>query len=343
MPTELAPSVAEDSTLPQFSVPADVRQWGARVRLADRNPIRATAMLVETILLYAGFIALGQSIDSWWGWVIAWTGLVMCMMRIDAVHHEAVHRSLYDRRWANDLIAGVAGALEGLHGPTYRCFHLTHHALTRRDHEPSDPEAFYDELLTRPFKIGPLSVQARAVYAIGLVIGGISFALQLIVGTFATLIGRPPAYVGAASLERHVRRWGWLPFALWGSVSAVAILTGHGAELVHWWVVPMVLFLAGPYTFFALPEHYDAPHNNPMVAATGSVRSIPMYRWLTLDGNFHLAHHVFPTASWWRLVDADAQLRSVTTLRYPGYLSFHREVWRDLGVSSSSGSEAQAT
>ena len=85
MPTELAPSVAEDSTLPQFAVPADVRQWGARVRLADRNAIRATAMLVETILLYGAFIVLGQSIDRWWGWVVAWIGLVMCMMRIDAV------------------------------------------------------------------------------------------------------------------------------------------------------------------------------------------------------------------------------------------------------------------
>jgi len=341
MPTELAPSVADDSTLAQFAVPADVRQWGARVRLADRNPTRATAMLVETVALYAAFIVLGQSIDTWWGWVIAWTGLVMCMMRIDAVHHEAVHRSLYERRWPNDLIAGFAGALEGLHGPTYRCFHLAHHALTRRDHEPSDPEAFYDEVLTRPLRIGPLSVRARAVYVIGLVIGGISFALQLIAGTVATLIGRPPAYVGAASLARHVRRWGWLPFALWGSVAAVAVSTGHGTELLRWWLVPMLVFLCGPYTFFALPEHYDAPHNNPMVAATGSVRSIPMYRWLTLDGNFHLAHHVFPTASWWRLVDADAQLRSVTTLRYPGYISFHREVWRDLSASSSSGSEAQ--
>ncbi len=73
------------------------------------------------------------------------------------------------------------------------------------------------------------------------------------------------------------------------------------------------------------------------------MRSIPLYRWLTLDGNFHLAHHVFPTASWWRLADADAQLRNVTTLRHRGYLEFHREVWRDLALSSSSGNEAPAT
>ncbi|HEY0521047.1 MAG TPA: fatty acid desaturase [Ilumatobacteraceae bacterium] len=347
MPTELAPSVAEDSTLPLFAVPAEIRQWGARVRVADRNPLRATAMLLESIVLYGVFIAGGEELDSWWGWIIAWVGLVVCMMRVDAIHHEAVHRSLFVRRWPNDLIATFTGALEGFHGPTYRCFHLAHHALTRRDQDLSDPEAFYDEVLTRPFSIGPVHLGARAVYLVGMLAGGVTFAVQLMIGAIGTLFGRAPAFVGAASLERHIRRWGWLPFVLWGTAICGSVLSGHSAELIRWWLVPMLVFLCGPYTFFALPEHYAAPHNDPMVTATGSVRSTPMYRWLTLDGNFHLAHHVFPTASWWRLADADAQLRSVTTLRHTGYLRFHRDVWRELAatrpVSSASDNEESAT
>jgi fatty acid desaturase len=344
MPTELAPSVAEDSTLPLFAVPAEVRQWGARVRVADRNRVRAVAMLLETAFLYGAFVVLGEVLDAWWGWTFAWVGLVICMMRIDAVHHEAVHRSLFVPRWPNDVIATVTGAVEGFHGPTYRCFHLAHHALTRRDHDLTDPEAFYDEVLTRPFSIGLIHLRARAVYVVGMLVGGISFAAQLLTGAISTACGKPPRYVAAASLERHIRRWGWLPFVLWGGVSIAAISTGHTAQLVHWWLVPMVVFLFGPYTFFALPEHYAAPHNDPMVTATGSVRSNAVYRWLTLDGNFHLAHHVFPTASWWRLAEADVQLRTVTTLRYRGYMQFHRDVWRDLGtLSSASDSEAQAT
>jgi fatty acid desaturase len=345
--TELAPTVAEDSTLPRFAVPAEVRQWGARVHVAERSVWRVTVMLIESAFFYIGFVALGQTIDRWYGWVVAWIGLVMCMMRIDAVHHEAVHRSLFVRRWANDVAAGLTGALEGLHGPTYRCFHLTHHALTRKDHEPCDPEAFYDEVLTRPLTVGPLQVRARTVYAIGVLIGGVSFAFQLIADTIMTFVGRPPTYVGAASLGRHVRRWGLVPFAFWGSITAIAVMTGHGSELVKWWVVPMLLFLCGPYMFFALPEHYAAPHNDPMITSTGSVRTMALYRWLTLDGNFHLAHHIFPNASWWRLADADAQLRQDTTLRYSGYVSFHRGVWRDLaadsGASSASGSEVLET
>ena len=342
MPTELAEPVAEDSTLPLFAVPAEIRQWGARMQLAERSVWRATAMLVETAVLYAGCIVLGQAIDRWWGWVLAWVGLVMCMMRIDAVHHEAIHRSLYRHRWVNDIIAAVSGAVEGFHGPAYRCFHLTHHAVTRRDHGLTDPEGFYDEVLTRPTSIGPVRVGRRVVYVVGHLIGGVVFALQLIGGAISTFLGRPPSYVGGASLQRHVRRWGLVPFGLWGAASAATVSAGHVGELARWWLVPMFLFLCGPYTFFAVPEHYSARHNRPMVVSTGSVRSNALYRWLTLDGNLHLAHHVFPTASWWRLPDADAHLRSLTTLRYPGYLAFHRMVWHDLGARNAATNHRRA-
>ncbi|HSB88188.1 MAG TPA: fatty acid desaturase, partial [Ilumatobacteraceae bacterium] len=149
------------------------------------------------------------------------------------------------------------------------------------------------------------------------------------------------AYVRAASLERHVRRWGLLPFALWGGAIGIAIATAHVPELLRWWVVPMLVFLCGPYTFFALPEHYTAPHNASMLTTTASVRSNALYRWLTLDGNYHLAHHVFPNASWWRLGEVDGHLQDVSALRYPGYVSFYRNVWHQLSTSSGSAAPVQ--
>ncbi len=190
--------------------------------------------------------------------------------------------------------------------------------------------------------MGPVRIGARLVIVVGILIAGVTFAIQLLAGAVSTLLGRPPKYVGAASLQRHVRRWGFVPFALWAGTVALAVATGHVTELLHWWVVPALLFLCGPYTFFALPEHYSAPHNYPMVNSTGSVRSTPFYRWLTLDGNLHLAHHVFPSASWWRLGDADAQLRSITSLRYSGYVAFYRTLWSDLAPSTASDNAESA-
>ncbi len=324
--TALAPSVAEDSALPRFAIPADVRRWGVEHQVAARSHLRATVMLVETIALYAAFIAVGELVGTWWAWTIAWTGLVAVMMRLDAIHHEAVHRSLYRNRALNDVIAGVTGGLEGFHGPTYRCFHLAHHALTQ---QPGDPEDFYAELMTNPYRLGPITLPARAAYLIGLVTGGVLFAVQLMIDAISTLVGRPPAYVRTASLERHVRRWGWFPFALWIAMIAGSFVFGVADELLRWWVVPMLLFLAGPYTFFALPEHYGAERGAPMITSTGTVATNRVYRWITLDGNYHLSHHVFPTASWWWLAPADDLLRDRTELAYPGYLAFHAQVWRD--------------
>ena len=335
MPTDLAEPVAVDSTLPRFVVPRDIRRWGAEHQLADRDARRVWQMLVETALFYVALVTTGETVDRWWCWVAVWVGLAIVMMRIDAVHHEAIHRSLFRRRWPNDVVAGIAGSLEGFHAPTYRCFHLSHHALTRRDDRLADPEGFYDEILTEPHRFGPVRVGARAVLAGGLVIGGITFVAQLTINAIASLVGHPPAYVRAASLERHVHRWGLLPFALWGGAIGTAVATGHVAELLRWWVVPMLVFLCGPYTFFALPEHYTAPHNATMLTTTGSVRSNAVYRWLTLDGNFHLAHHMFPNASWWRLDEIDHELRNVSSLRYPGYLAFYRNVWRQLSSTET--------
>src|SRR3954465_10839273 len=64
--TELAPTVAEDSAPPLSAGPADVRQWGTRVRVAECSVRRVTVMLVETAVVYVGFVVLGQTIDRWY-------------------------------------------------------------------------------------------------------------------------------------------------------------------------------------------------------------------------------------------------------------------------------------
>lgn len=331
----LSPSVADDTTLPRFAIPQEARKWGANNKIAERQAGRATRMLAATIAWYAGLVLFGEAIDTWWGWTISWLGLVAVMMRIDAIHHEGVHRSLFHSRLGNDLVASVTGALEGFHAPIYRCFHLGHHALTRKSGDPSDPEDFYDVMITSPMRVGPITLPSRASYIAGNLLGGITFAVQLSLDAVKTMAGRAPGYVRTASLDRYVRRWGLLPFALWAAAVGGSIVTGHTGELLRWWVVPMVLFLAWPYTFFALSEHYGAEADGQMIVSTGSVETNALYRWITLDGNYHLAHHVFPNASWWWLRAADAELQTDRTLHHRGYLAFHRQVWADMSSKTA--------
>ena len=334
--TVLASAVAEEATLPRFGVPAEVRDWGMEHRISERDPARAVRMLLVTAIWYLAFVVGGELLSSWWGWALVWTGLVGCMMRLDGIHHEGAHRSLFESRWANDLVASVSGAMEGFHAPAYRCFHMTHHAVTRSTGDPSDPEDFWDQTITRPARFGPVTIPARVMYVGGILVGGPVFAIQLFAGAISTLVNRPPDYVRSASLQRHVRRWGLLPFVIWGLAITLAITMDHVGELLRWWLIPMAIFLVVPYTFLVVSEHYGAPRDGQMITSTGSVESNRLYRWIVLDGNYHLAHHVFPNASWWWLADADEVLRDRTPLTYSGYLRFHAMVWREMGSSNPS-------
>lgn len=325
-----ADPVADDSALPRFAVPRAVRDWGRQHNITAPAPRRAAAMLAQTALWYAASVAFAELVGTWWAWVVAWISLVGCMIRIDTIHHESVHRSLFRRRAANDLVGCVAGALEGMHAPAYRCYHLAHHAYTRQDHEPHDPERLYDIDVTHPMRLGPITVPAPVVYAAGMLSGGVVLAAELLAGGLSTMLGRPRSYVRAAALERQVRRWGLLPIALWTTATVTAVATGHVEELLRWWLVPMALYLVGPYMFLTLSDHYGAPANGPMIYSTGTVESNALCRWILLEGNHHLAHHVFPNASWWWLKAATEVIEDDRSIRYSGYLSFHRQVWRDM-------------
>jgi fatty acid desaturase len=324
----LANSVADNATLPRLNVPAHARSWARQHAISQRRPRRAALMLIETGAWSVASVAFAEVVATWWAWSIAWISLVACIMRLDAIHHEAVHRSLFHGRFANDLVATVAGGLSGLHGPAYRGYHLAHHALTRRT---GDPENLYDVTITEPRRFATITIPARVMYVVGIVSSGHVMAVQLVVYALTTMAGRPPPHVRGAALERHARRWAVVPFAFWVCLVGGAIATGHLGELVTWWIVPLLLFLSGPFAFFALAEHYGAPADEPALYSTGSVETNRLYRWLSLDGNYHLAHHVFPTASWWWLRAADQELRDDKTIHHRGYITFHRQVWADMG------------
>ena len=300
-------------------------------------------MLVVTGLIYVGLVVMGQSIDRWWGWVIAWIGLTMCMLRIDAVHHEAIHRSLYVHRFPNDLIGCFTGAIEGFHGPTYRCFHLAHHALTRRDDSLADPEGFYDETADPPAlvrspasrgseHIGRRRVDRRSVVRLATRRRARSPpARPAACVCRRRLTGTPRATLG----PRAVRSCGRVPLLQQS-------LTGH-----------TTICCAGgscrcSCSCAARTRSSPCRSTTPRRTTTRwSPRPVPcdptpFYRWLTLDGNFHLAHHVFPNV----LVVATQGCRCGTApcyqLRYRGYVAFHRIAWNNLAPSTASDSAAPA-
>ena len=331
MPTELAPTVADDSTLPLFAVPADIRQWGVRVRVADRSAVRATLMLIETAVLYAAFIVIGESIGTL-------VGLDIGLGRARHVHDA--HRCGASRGCPSQPVRATLAERR----------HRRDHRRDRR--VPWSDVPVLPPLAPRPHPARPRAVRprgvlrrtvdpavldrsacasrARTVYVIGLFIGGVSFA-RATHRRRDRHLRRSTARLRRCGVARASRATlGMVPVRTVGighRGSACSPGTWSRSRCCGGWC-RCCCSCAVRTRSSRCPSTTPRRTTIPMVTATGSVRSTPFYRWLTLDGNFHLAHHVFPTASWWRLADADAQLRNVTTLRYRGYVAFHRDVWR---------------
>src|SRR5690606_16898562 len=92
----------------------------------------------------------GQSLP-WWGWPLllllaTFNSAVIIGMGILA--HDAVHKVLFRRGWANELVGGLLSSLALIPFYSNRQFHLTHHSYA---HQPDrDPE---QQMHDRPFLI----------------------------------------------------------------------------------------------------------------------------------------------------------------------------------------------
>ena len=174
------------------------------------------------------------------------------------------------------------------------------------------------------------------------VAGGPVFALTMVVATVRCLLGAPPAWVAGPTLARSIRRWGAASGALAVAVIVASVASGRGADLMLWWLGPVTLFLLGPFTWMTMFEHRGAARDVSILESSGTVTSNAVFRRVLLNGNYHLAHHVLPTASWWNLgaVDAevlrwrqqqpDAAEKPTANLRHSGFVDFHRRLWADL-------------
>ena len=324
-PTE---SVEENpSPLVVRGVPKELRAWAMTEKVGASSTAKGLLALGVPVAAWIAAVGLGSALPTPVGLAAGWLILLFVLFRLQNVLHEAAHRGVFASTFANDVTNAVVGAAFFAPGAAYRAYHFTHHAYTRV--EGKDPEGFYE------------AVKSRAMLLVTLVVGGPAFSATMIVGTIRCALGRRPAWVTSDRAAGNVRRQGLASLAL--SIGAVAGLVSAGLSwwMLRWWLVPVGIFLCGPFTWATFFEHSGAERGAPTLASSGTVRSNRFFSWIMLNGNFHLAHHVMPTTSWWNLPALDAELRSLLAVAaidysqifHPGFFAFHRKLWRSLARS----------
>lgn len=222
--------------------------------------------------------------------------------------HECIHRTAFENRRLNDLVARVCGFLLLLPADYFRAFHFQHHRYTQNPAQ--DPEL-----------AGP-PITSLAAYLTHL--SGLSYWRERVSAMVRHALGDADEdFVPARQRARIIGEARW-HLAAYGAL-LVGSLTAGSTLLLSLWLLPALLgqpFLRA----FLLAEHSGCPQTEDMLVNSRTTETNAAVRWLCWNMNRHSAHHAFPALPFHALPDADAVLGGQVVTRSRGYLTVQRDI-----------------
>ncbi len=279
------------------------------------------AGLRQLALHWGAIVVLGTMI---WARVPFWPLLILpqgiLLAFLFTAEHEAIHDSAFASPWLNRLVANVCGFLVLVPPDWFRFFHFAHH---RHTHDPArDPE------------LGAAKPKTRRAYLIYLT--GLPVWRDLAKALWANAAGQDPgAFVprNKLTLVRGEARLFLTLYAVLALTALADLILGEGAFarlLFFTWLLPIVL--GAPFLrAYLMAEHTLCPHEANMLVNTRTTYTNPLVRRLAWNMPYHVEHHVFPAVPFHQLPRLHALIKPHLRETAPGYLAFHRRIWREYG------------
>lgn len=289
----------------------------ARLRqLQERTDARATvdALLWIGLLIASGAWAI-MSWRSWWSLPAFAVYGALYGGAADPRWHEMGHGTAFRSRWANDLVYPVASFML-LRGPTlWRWSHYRHHTdtiIVGRDAEIA---------FMRPADVARTLGKFSGLAAFGM------FA-RLVRHAFARLDPDARELVPATEHRRVV----WEARGFVAVIAAVVI-----ASVVAWSPLP-ILLIGGPsvygmwlMVFFGITQH--AGLREDMLDHRYNTRTVymnPVLRFLYLNMNYHVEHHMFPSVPYRALPALHAEIKDQLAPPLPSTFAAYRQIFTTL-------------
>jgi fatty acid desaturase len=285
------------------------RQW-----LNTPRPWASAGHLAAAWSLY-GLLAVVVVRAPLVGRLPAWIVMGWLLLGNGAIVHETAHHHLFKSARMNHIVGAVGGAAVLLPWGVYRPYHLSHHRYTVAIEDPEGP---------------PLRFHSRLEYPL-LALGGLAFLVRLNGYGIGTALGHSPPWLRTPAQRRGAVVDTVVCIAVLG-LAVVAALRNPGL-LAAVWLIPWLIALVAIVPLVLVTEHYGATVGTVEAAEnTRTVMSNRLVRWVYWNNNFHMAHHQLPTVVCQALPDLDASMSDDQLGDWvsPGYLSFHRGVWRSL-------------
>lgn len=293
-----------------------------RDRLLALMQRRNSPAVAHTALWFALTIAAGWWLVatwvSWWTLPATFVYGTLYGSAADARWHECGHRTAFRTKWANDVMYHVASFMVIREPVSWRWSHHRHHADTIV--VGRDPEIAYP----RPVRF----------WKIGADMFGILSAWAEFRKYTANVAGRLTSaeadYVPPREAERAIF-WGRIHVAIWILLIAWSIVTTS--------FLPVMLIglpsLYGRWLLVVFGTTQHAGLAEDVLDHRLNTRSVlmnPVLRFLYLNMNYHLEHHMFPSVPYHNLPRLHAVIGPDLPPPYRGLVHAYRDIvpalWR---------------
>ncbi len=283
--------------------------------------VRTNSRAARDVLLWLGLIVLFgvlafMALGTWWAVpaFLAYGALIGGAS--DSRWHECGHGTAFKAGWANEIIYHFA-SFNLLRGPTvWRWSHYRHHTdtiIVGRDAEIVFPR--------------PPSVP-RTAFVFTHLEGGTKMFARLVRHAFGRIEDDVRDFVPAG----EIRRVKWEARVAVGITAAVAVWSVAIGSIVPLLFIGLPsIYGAWLVVFFGITQH--AGMREDVLDHRLNSRTVlmnPIFRFLYLNMNYHVEHHIFPSVPYHALPELHAELRGQLAEPLPSTWAAYREIWTTL-------------
>jgi fatty acid desaturase len=272
--------------------------------------------ILDTFVWLGALVICGVLVVVLWGtWLVVPFLLAYGLLYGTAAMsrwHECAHGTPFRTRWMNDIVYKLASFMMMVDPTVYRWTHTRHHTDTLI--LGLDPEI---EVM-RPARLARLLANFFGLFSVPVAIRSmVLHAAGRLTGEERLLIPEPEQ----SKVFRTAR--------VWLTVYAAAIL----ASVLTASVLP-VLLIGGPRLYGAyLAQLYDLTQHSGMGENvldhrlnTRTIYMSRINRFLYLNMNYHVEHHIFPMVPYHRLPELHDEIKHDLAAPYPSLWAAYREI-----------------
>lgn len=291
----------------------------------DRKQLRVLASrsdwpgLIYLVLWLASLTGTGflvrSALGSGWVWPAMFVHGVLLAVPAYAISHETSHGTAFRTRWLNELVFWLTSLLY-MEEPLHRRYtHTNHHTFTW--HVGRDSQMPFDT----PMNFRGWLVEATGL---GLLWFHIKVLWQLTTKNYTAMMRMVAPDSELPKMTRNARI-----FVVIYGASAGLIAAGFLWPL--WFIILPRLLGAPVMLLFTLIQHVELQENSwSVIDSTRSFRTSLLGRFLYMNMNNHIEHHLYPQVPFHALPDLHLAIKDQLPEPDPG---FFRTNWEVFGVT----------